>query len=49
MNGMMLPIELPHLLAYQKLPFHHRDPFDRSAWGYLPSFLGLVGEQSIQP
>lgn len=25
----LLPIELPHLLAYQKLPLHHRDPFDR--------------------
>ncbi len=24
-----LPIELPHLLAYQQLPLHHRDPFDR--------------------
>ena len=25
----LLPIELPHLLAYQQLPLHHRDPFDR--------------------
>jgi len=25
----ILSIELPHLLAYQNLPLHHRDPFDR--------------------
>ncbi len=25
----LLLIELPHLLAYQQLPLHHRDPFDR--------------------
>lgn len=25
----ILPIELDHLLAYEKLPPHHRDPFDR--------------------
>ena len=25
----LLPIELPHLLAYSALPLHHRDPFDR--------------------
>lgn len=25
----ILPIKVPHLLAYQKLPLHHRDPFDR--------------------
>jgi len=25
----ILPIHLPHLLILQKLPFHHRDPFDR--------------------
>lgn len=24
-----LPIELPHLLALEQLPLHHRDPFDR--------------------
>ncbi len=29
-SGMeILPIHLPHLLILQKLPFHHRDPFDR--------------------
>lgn len=25
----LLPIDLPHLLAYGALPLHHRDPFDR--------------------
>lgn len=24
-----LPIDLPHLLALEQLPLHHRDPFDR--------------------
>ena len=24
-----LPIDLDHLLAYEGLPMHHRDPFDR--------------------
>ena len=24
-----LPISLDHLLAVERLPFHHRDPFDR--------------------
>jgi PIN domain nuclease of toxin-antitoxin system len=29
-NGMMLlPITLPHILALEQLPQHHRDPFDR--------------------
>jgi PIN domain nuclease of toxin-antitoxin system len=25
----ILPIELPHVLALDALPFHHKDPFDR--------------------
>jgi PIN domain nuclease of toxin-antitoxin system len=25
----LLPIDLPHLLALEQLPLHHRDPFDR--------------------
>ena len=25
----VLPIEVPHLIVYQSLPMHHRDPFDR--------------------
>ncbi len=25
----ILPIELPHVLALENLPFHHKDPFDR--------------------
>jgi PIN domain nuclease of toxin-antitoxin system len=25
----LLPIEPSHLVAVSKLPFHHRDPFDR--------------------
>ena len=25
----ILKIELPHILRIEKLPFHHRDPFDR--------------------
>ena len=25
----ILPITLPHVLAVQNLPFHHKDPFDR--------------------
>ena len=24
-----LPVQLAHLLAYEQLPLHHRDPFDR--------------------
>ena len=29
-NGIvLLPISLPHVLLMAKLPFHHRDPFDR--------------------
>ena len=27
---LVLPVEIAHLLAYQKLPLHHRDPFDRT-------------------
>lgn len=25
----VLPIEMPHLAELRRLPFHHRDPFDR--------------------
>lgn len=25
----LLPIELPHILALEQLPFYHKDPFDR--------------------
>jgi PIN domain nuclease of toxin-antitoxin system len=25
----LLPIEIAHLIAYESLPLHHRDPFDR--------------------
>jgi PIN domain nuclease of toxin-antitoxin system len=25
----LLSVELPHMIAVSKLPFHHRDPFDR--------------------
>lgn len=25
----LLSIEVPHILAIQQLPFHHKDPFDR--------------------
>lgn len=25
----LLPITLPHILALEQLPLHHRDPFDR--------------------
>ncbi len=25
----LLPIEIPHLAKVSKLPFHHKDPFDR--------------------
>jgi PIN domain nuclease of toxin-antitoxin system len=29
-NGIeMLPISVDHLLALERLPMHHRDPFDR--------------------
>jgi PIN domain nuclease of toxin-antitoxin system len=29
-NGIeMLPISIDHLLALERLPMHHRDPFDR--------------------
>ena len=28
-NIEILKIELPHVLRIEKLPFHHRDPFDR--------------------
>ena len=28
-NINILPIELSHLYQLEKLPFHHRDPFDR--------------------
>ena len=29
-NGVtLLPITLPHILALQNLPLHHKDPFDR--------------------
>ena len=24
-----LPVSVPHTLALERLPFHHRDPFDR--------------------
>jgi PIN domain nuclease of toxin-antitoxin system len=25
----LLPIDVPHILALDQLPFHHKDPFDR--------------------
>ncbi len=25
----ILPISIDHLLAFERLPMHHRDPFDR--------------------
>ena len=25
----LLPLEIPHVLAVQNLPFNHKDPFDR--------------------
>ena len=25
----VLPIQIPHVLAVEKLPFHHKDPIDR--------------------
>ncbi|MCK5717366.1 MAG: type II toxin-antitoxin system VapC family toxin [Thiomargarita sp.] len=25
----LLPVTLPHVLALQNLPYHHKDPFDR--------------------
>ena len=25
----IMQIELPHIIKIEKLPFHHRDPFDR--------------------
>ena len=29
-NGVtLLPVTLPHILALQQLPVHHKDPFDR--------------------
>ena len=29
-NGLtVLPVALPHVLALNTLPFHHKDPFDR--------------------
>jgi PIN domain nuclease of toxin-antitoxin system len=28
-NIEILKIELPHILRIERLPFHHRDPFDR--------------------
>lgn len=29
-NGIeLLPVELPHVLALDQFPLHHRDPFDR--------------------
>jgi PIN domain nuclease of toxin-antitoxin system len=29
-NGIqLLPVEMKHIIHYQTLPFHHRDPFDR--------------------
>jgi PIN domain nuclease of toxin-antitoxin system len=29
-NGIeMLPVSIDHLLALERLPMHHRDPFDR--------------------
>jgi PIN domain nuclease of toxin-antitoxin system len=29
MAARMLPISMPHVARIQRLPFHHRDPFDR--------------------
>lgn len=28
-NLQLLPLELGHVLAVERLPFHHQDPFDR--------------------
>ena len=29
-NGLqLLPINLPHIVEHERLPMHHRDPFDR--------------------
>lgn len=28
-NLQLLPLELPHVVAVERLPLHHQDPFDR--------------------
>lgn len=46
----LLPIELPHLLAYQQLPLHHRDPFDRMLIAQAQAErLTLMTEDSNMP
>jgi PIN domain nuclease of toxin-antitoxin system len=44
----ILPIQLPHLLVLQTLPFHHRDPFDRLLISQTKSeSLTLVSVDSV--
>ncbi|GAB4278144.1 MAG: type II toxin-antitoxin system VapC family toxin [Oscillatoriaceae cyanobacterium] len=44
----ILPIQLPHLLILQTLPFHHRDPFDRLLIAQAKSEgLTLVSEDGM--
>jgi len=44
----ILPIDIAHLLTLQKLPFHHRDPFDRLLISQAKSeALTLVSEDHV--
>ncbi len=44
----ILPIDIAHLLTLQKLPFHHRDPFDRLLIAQAKSeTLTLVSEDRV--
>ena len=44
----LLPIEVRHLQALSKLPFHHRDPFDRLIIAQaLVENIGLVSVDQV--
>lgn len=44
----LLNIELPHIVRLEKLPFHHRDPFDRLIIAQLiENNLTILGADEI--
>ncbi len=47
-NIQILNIELPHILRIEKLPFYHRDPFDRMIISQqIENNLTIIGADSI--
>lgn len=47
----VLPIDLPHVLTAERLPRHHRDPFDRLliAQALVEGLVVVTGDSKFEP